>query len=372
MKKTLVSKLGISRFVALLFFGGSRFLMADVAEGFPYGRQTIVSSGRIHLHEYNPRTGKPYPDQQAHSAFVATISGGAWRICITNLDWPQWHAEFVCDGTNSYTILPFATALSAPMAGFGNTNPPSTGSDFVTIEPSPRFIQRRTDNYGVYSVWLTYGLSPLWAKPNAHGVVEMPLSAGRQNPGAHGYKWEIDRSPDGRFARSCRIVREQALDIGDDEELRRMELDYPQSAAQMKEYRGLLVDRKATASGYVKYRYSCTDWYRTNDLVVPAASRTEVSLGPWDGEKPWRIVDLKTTTITVANGIQNLLPKVERPVQVEDYRYKRSNETRIFKYAEYLLRPGESWKAGNDPALLRQAEEWLQNGPTFDEFKRAR
>jgi thiol-disulfide isomerase/thioredoxin len=47
---------------------------------------------------------------------------------------------------------------------------------------------------------------------------------------------------------------------------------------------------------------------------------------------------------------------------VADYRYKRANEARIFKYAEYTLKPGDSWRSADDPALLAKAEEWLKHG----------
>lgn len=48
-----------------------------------------------------------------------------------------------------------------------------SGAGCVKIEPSPRFLQRGSDNYGVYAVWLTYGLSPQWAKPDDRGLVEV-------------------------------------------------------------------------------------------------------------------------------------------------------------------------------------------------------
>src|SRR5262249_890069 len=180
--------------------------------------------------------------------------------------------------------------LVAPFAGFGDTNPPTTGFGVVTIEPSRRFTHRSSERYGVYSVWLTYGLSPQWAKADERGFVEIPLLSARRHPGAYGYNWEIDPSPDGRFASACRVVRERALDLSNEEELRRPELDPPESAGQAKEFKELLRSRKAYPSGFVARRYRCFDWWRTNGVVVPKASETEVSLGPWDGEKPWRRV----------------------------------------------------------------------------------
>src|SRR5262249_38713408 len=152
---------------------------------------------------------------------------------------------------------------------------------------------RRSDNYGVYSLWLTYGLSPQWAKPDEHGLVAIPLAPARTHPGAYGYRWEIDPSPDGRFAGSCRVIRDSGLDLSDEEELRRPELDYPETSESLKEYKDLLRDRKRYPNVYVKLRYDCSEFRGTNGMALPVASKVEVSLSPWGGEKPWRIVTLK-------------------------------------------------------------------------------
>jgi len=329
----------------------------------PYERQSVVISANAELQEYNPRSGKPYTNQHATSSFVVAISGSSFRLSITNNEWPAWHMDFVYDGTNSYTILPFEKALNQPFAGFGSTNPPSSGLQFVTIEPSDLYIQRGTDNYGVFAAWLTYGLSPRNLRTNALGFVDRPLSGARRHPGGFGYNWVVEPSPDGRFGESCDVVREGDLDLANEDEFFRREIDYPETAEQLKEYKRLLRERKLTRQGYIKLRYSCTDWWRTNDLVMPAASRMEMSLGPVDNSFPWRVVTVVATKVEFGRPIRNFLPEIRVSTHVEDYRYKRVGESRIFKYAEYWLKPGDGWKSANDPVLLGQAENWMRKGP---------
>src|SRR5258706_5286053 len=64
-----------------------------------YAKQTIVISGSVELQDYNPTTGQPHTNQHSRSSFVVMLSGDSWKCSVTNVDWPQWHAEFAYDGT---------------------------------------------------------------------------------------------------------------------------------------------------------------------------------------------------------------------------------------------------------------------------------
>jgi len=66
--------------------------------------------------------------------------------------------------------------------------------------------------------------------------------------------------------------------------------------------------------------------------------------------------------------IEYTLPKVAKPTQVLDFRYRRANSTRIYRRAKYALQPGEEWKSGDDAALLAEVENHLKKGPRYDSF----
>src|SRR5947208_607519 len=47
---------------------------------------TVEIRGVLDGAGYDPHTGVPHQNMVAHSTFVATLSGSAWRVCVTNLD----------------------------------------------------------------------------------------------------------------------------------------------------------------------------------------------------------------------------------------------------------------------------------------------
>jgi thiol-disulfide isomerase/thioredoxin len=101
---------------------------------------------------------------------------------------------------------------------------------------------------------------------------------------------------------------------------------------------------------------------------MPKASKLEVYLPPSQGNLPGRILSLKATDVTIRAGLDRVLPEIDTDTTVADYRYKRANQTRIFKCAEYTLGPGDSWRPENDPALLAKAEDWLKHGQEYTHF----
>jgi hypothetical protein len=338
------------------------------------GEQIIEVIGTVDLQDYNPNTGQPHKDQHSLNTFAVTLSGDKFRICITNNDWPQWAAQVNFDGTNTYTILPFSNALHPPFgAQKSNTNPPPTDLQRVIIEPSSRFIQRDTENLGLSMTWLTYCFSCQWSPTNSAGLIELslPLSGARRQLGAFGYKWVIVPSEGGRFVNKCDVVRDKSLDLGKEEELLRPEFDYPETLTEYNENVFDLTDRYQIASGLVKSRYRCLDLLGTNGIVIPIQSTFESFINPVSPDsshRPFRIIKLKATTINVRDGVENLLPRVSTLTAVEDYRYKRADKVRIFKYAEYKLNPGDPWKSSHDPELLAQAVDWMQHGRKFKHF----
>jgi hypothetical protein len=323
-------------------------------------------SGYVHLQEHNPKTGSPWTNQQSQSFFLAVISGDQYRLCVTNVASPRWWAQFVYDGTNSYTLLPFSDALRVPYGRGGDLMPPDRSIPKVIIAPSGQFVQSVPENLGLQLVWLTYGFRSVIHKTNANGAIDMPLSVARRNPGAYGYEWVVKLTEDGTFLKECLIRRNAGLDLPDAEELLRSELNYPESQQEYDMYRDALAVRKAIPTGYVKARYICTQWRDVGGVTIPFGGEMEVGLDPVYS-KPFRIAKLQAIEATVLETL-DLLPKITATTTVEDYRYKRTNHDRIFKYAEYTLQPGDSWRDHNDEVLLAQASAWLSHGRKYFAF----
>ncbi len=328
------------------------------------GEYTIEIHGVLDAANYNPRTGEFHVNTKAHSTFVASLSGTSWRVCITNLERGiTWWAERLYDGTNTYTVRP-------SNGSFWHTNHPRVGMQMATISPSAVAITVDGDNFGAGLASVTYGLSPLAFKTNREGSLEMPLpwTIVRHNPDAFGFKWLIQASDGGRFLKEFTVVRNKALDLPDPMELLRFELDYPETLAHYNAYMSELLNRKASPSGYLRARYECTAWFRTNNLLIPKASRLEVYLPASSGPKPARIFSLEALELRIRPGIEELIPDLGAETVVADYRYKRSDKHRIFKFAEYTLKAGDVWRSGSDAELLAKAEDWMKHGRKYTDF----
>lgn len=334
--------------------------------------QNVFSEDKIHIEgtidwqDYAPGTGQPTPQYHAHHKFAATISGDGWKLCVTNINRPRWWAEIVYDGTNTYVIQPESKY------GFlakGADQIPLTNSQTAMIENSPGF-PHALDEMNATIGWFTYGLSPRTVRTNRAGLIDMPTptTSARDNLRSYGYKWLIEFTEDGRFVSHCEIVRDKTLDLSDNEELLRPEFDYPETLQDYNEDLMTLGLRRATPDGFIKNRYITTEWFHTNGLTIPLASKLE---GYWWDPKngalphPWHIFDLRATSITLSKGDENVLPEITMPTQVQDYRYKKANESRIFKYAQYKLGAGDFWKSDNDPTILAQVGDYLKHGRKY-------
>lgn len=323
------------------------------------GQESVEVTGEMNLKAANPRTGEPYTNMQSHSSFTVAFSGDAWRIRATNLLDKKWWEELVWDGTNIYTM--------EPRGGNYYFNIPPTASNLVTIRETQFFEIGRDDPLGVAVLWIAYGFAPRTVSPNQMGLREVPLpwEYPRNHPDAYGYNWIMTSSPDGRFIEDCKIVRDQSLDPNEKEETMRQEIDYPVGTKERNHFKMGLDIRKGTPTGFMAAYYHCAKWCHTNGMAIPAVSELTIYYyGPSNSfTHPYKMAEIKVTSVQVHDAVERVLPPIAAATQVEDYRYRSMSKTRIFRYAEYALNAGESWKSGNDPQLLAQAEYGLKHGP---------
>ena len=341
-------------------------LMPQVA----LGQKTVEVVGELNLTVGNPRTGESYTNQEAHSSFTVTFSGDSWKIHAVSLRDKRWWEEIVWDGTNIYTM--------EPQGGNYYFDIPPTGTNLVTIRGSQVFEVGRDDPLGVAALWIAYGLAPRTVTPDKLGLrgIGLPWEYPRRNPDAYGYDWIMTSSPDGRFIEDCKMVRKQALDLNDKEESLRSEVDFPVGTEERNHFKIGLTIKKSVPSGFVTARYHCAKWRDANGMSIPAASELIIYYyGLTDPSKrssvftyPYKTAEIKVTAINVRGRTGDILPPAIAATHVEDYRYKRANKTRIFRYAEYSLNASESWKSGNDPGLLAQADYGLKHGPRIDDW----
>ncbi len=325
--------------------------------------QTLEIHGEIDTAEHNPRTGLVYSNQQWRAFFGIVISGDEISINMTNLNNPGWWRRYIYDGTNAYSIVPFETGAMDPHG--------VPIGILATIEPSGLYLSPNPDDMGGSVLWLAFGLRPTLVQSNRFGVLEIPLggSSTRHNPSDFGWKWIVQFSTNGKFVSSCSIVRETKLDLPDKRAFLRFDMDYPESLGEYNKYEDSLRAKNSIPQGFLFGKYTCLQWYTTNGLSIPLKSEMDVNLASFHTWPHfWRVSDIKVSDVRLYNASDELLPKITASMVVHDYRYKKSNQTRIFKFAQYKLTPGESWKPDNDPTLLSTANDWLKHGRKYDDF----
>jgi hypothetical protein len=314
--------------------------------------------------KYNPASKTHEADKQTsvHAAFIAEISDSRWSICVSNAN-NGTVSRLWFDGTNTFTLNHEAVGMTGDKDELR-----------ATISPSKYYLPVNVDHLDISFPWLVYGLSPRTITPNHLGLVEIPLPwlSPLFHPNAFGYKWMISSSSDGRFLSECKIVRDHALDLSDDEELLRPELSYPMNVAQRDRLIKLLDLNKFIPDGFVVGDYKCLAWLSTNGLSLPVEATVsyywaDVSLLT----NSWFEGHLKADKIVVSTE-QLTLPEPSDTVNVVDFRYRKFDGIRLYRQAYYQLKAGDTWKSANDPALLEEVQKYLKHGPKYNDMSLGR
>lgn len=338
-------------------------------------RKVIEVYGEYNTSAQNPKTGRAYVQdpRHVHAAFCVVICGNAWKITATNLsDISDPTIGFVLkkstvgqiwsDGTNTFTMEP-----AHGQGAYATTN-------IVTASPTPFYLESFDPDFLEMSLpWLTYCLSTNTSHPDKNGHVTQPVPwlQPRFSPMAYGFRWIISPTADGEFISKLTLVRDHALDLSDGRTLLRTDFVYPNSLAAYERDENRLKLLKTIPNGFVQAKFTCLDWYFTNEASIPAES--ELQQFEYNPSQRYRYPvfegRLTAAKIVLRNAdVANIFPKVTQPTQVVDFRYRRASRSRIYRYAEYTLQPGESWKSADDAVLLAQAARYLKYGPRYDFF----
>jgi len=328
-----------------------------------YGSNFVEVHGEIDAADYNPITGKVYTNSPSRAIFVAVISGDAWKLCVTNIDNTAWWSVVAYDGTNTYVERPFGGNYKQGIM-------PRIDLNQARIRPSASFLPIEGDSLGITIGWLAYGLSPqaIKAKTINNDIVEIPLPWEVRSM-SFGYKWNFKFLPSERYVSNCTAIRDQSLDLNEDEELMRPELRYPDSIQARQEYVTGFSFRHNRPTGFVAARYECTEWHDYgNGNSVPTASDIQVFDSP-RYSYPFQKISLKADKVVVRQGAVSVLPEIKTLTEVDDWRCRRVGKSRILPSAEYTLQPGDLWKSDNDPFLETVASsQFEKNGIQYNKM----
>jgi hypothetical protein len=328
-----------------------------------YGEQAIEIHGE-YSHSVFDLTKNVYKEP-AREYFAVTLSGTAWSIAATNsIDATKWDVV-VFDGTNTTTFSPTKEVKWLQL-------PDREGLEFVSISSSKIYDNLVDSVLMIYIPWMVYGVCPANITPNKAGLVDIPLpwKVPRYYLTAYGYKWIIEPTPDNRFISTCNVVRDSSLDCPNElDECLRYGFDCPTNLSRFRDKCGIIKYRKEIQDGFVDATYSCTEFTNVEGTTIPKEATMMRYVHRNDGSSGNYIkASLSGSSFIIRQNLVSLLPTRTGPVYVQDYRYKKERERRIFPYANYILEPSDTWKSADDPALIKKRDDYLKTGRQFDDF----
>jgi hypothetical protein len=293
-------------------------------------------------------------------SFVATLGKNTWRICATNQA-NEWET-LTYDGTNTYLLTSFKGRVD-PRPNTNFWAPKSGAISFGTVNAGNRYSAPGTSYVEMFFPWIVYGLPP---RDVSSG---MPLPWGNYDVSLrdYGWRWNVTPSADERFIEAFKVVRDTSLDLVYKDEFLRPTFRYPGTMQEFDMAQRTLEWRKASPNGNVEAVYTVNEWYKTNNLAVPASVEFEgyiIYAGSTNTFR-WNDTVLKLDQISIDEDTIKV-PALVGATYVRDFRYTRRSESRIFPFAAYTQ--SGAWKSGNDPELLAQRDDYLKHGPKYGDY----
>jgi hypothetical protein len=302
----------------------------------------------------------PPKDTQLSASFAVVLDGQAWSIVATNNADPADWDMLVFDVTNTICFSPTNRVRWRSLPKL---------KDMMFVSISRDYDELVQSDIKIYIPWITYGLCPTNVSRNQAGLIDLPppWMLPRRNLGAFGYKWLIEPASNGRFVDRCAVVRDSALDCQNSrDEFLRPSFDSPVDLDRFQEEEEALRMRKQVPDGFTNCNFTCTKYTNVAGISIPMEA-TVINFRP-DKDKEIQKAILRANTFTVYDRPTSLLPVRTGPLLVQDYRYRKRNNDRVFQFAEYVLQPSDTWIGPDNVELKRKADNFVEFGHKFDDF----
>ena len=292
-------------------------------------------------------------------SFVVTLGKNTWRICATNQA-NEWET-LTYDGTNTYLLTSFKGRVD-PRPNKSFWAPKSGAISLGTVTAGNRYSAPGISYVEMFFPWIVYCLPPR----DVSSDMTLPWGNYDISLRDYGWRWNVTPSADGRFIESFKVIRDTSLDLGYKDEFLRPTLRYPGTTEEFDKVQRTLEWRKASPNGSVEAVYTVNEWYKTNNLAVPASVEFEgyIYAGPTNTFR-WNDTVLKLDQISIDEDTIKV-PALAGATYVRDFRYRHRNESRIYPFAAYTQ--SGAWKSENDPELLAQRDDYLKHGPKYGDY----
>jgi len=332
------------------------------AQSHARGAQMVEIRG--HYTAVNLFGGRSPTERNTRVDFVATLGENAWMICATNRQNAEWEV-LTFDGTNTYYLMPFSSHFNPSGADkklFGT--PKSDAALFGAINTGAHYSMPSMSHVEMFLPWMVYCLPPQGVSSN----MPLPWSNYTRNLEAYGWRWNVTPSANGKFIGAFKVIRDSSFDLSEKNELLRSTLEYPRTAKDLNWLQTTLASRKLIPDGLEGATYVCKEWYKTNNMAIPADVEFRKNLFAGNAKKSVAlqlISALKVDQIILKEDTIKV-PELTEAAYVRDYRYTLKSENRLYPFAEYAQ--SGDWKFGNDQELLAQRDNYLRHGPKIGNY----
>ncbi len=191
----------------------------------------------------------------------------------------------------------------------------------------------------------------------------MPLPPHSSSISDYGYRMEHElHSLPPYIPRRLKTIRSPDLDLPDDEEMERPELDEPSNDQQVADRKEALQKRKNIWKGTIKDSFEASDFIETNGMAIPhsfsfrqyIAWRETGILPPCQSLYRGIVTNLTSLPATTA-----FRPPIRGDLHVDDARFKIRNSERALNHLNYTLTAPTNWPSVTDTNLVQLAKSLL-------------
>jgi len=352
VRAQLISSLRLIFIVQLLFC--STYLFAADAVSLS-GYFTVLTQDGLH---------KPLPQLCSSNEFqVLVCRDGRWAINVRSLAKEDDISYLTFDGKDTYSVH-----YQNSIMGMTNGQP-----DIIATEPFTNHINRASISAGGYPfnvsdpqgraqvLWLAFDAGS-YLHDHPQKSMPLPWAYVRWNLAAYGFRMEYELSENAPNAiRSLKFIRSTALDLPDNEEFDRPELDNINRSVFEKT---LEQRKKELPDGFVEGIFRGSESTNYHSMELPLAFAFKVFNPHYKKDDFSRKYEGIVTNVAEADSLNFSLPPIQSELRVKDERRRYKSAAKIETEVDYRLKPAENWLSKD--ALASQQFEAVIHDPVSD------
>lgn len=349
----------------LVFFGFTCCYLFSASIAYCVDGVTMkgVMEKRAFVTETN---GTVTPQWDKRFSFIVSISkDGRWAIQVNSLQ-EKDTIYLTFDGEDTYFVR-----YQEKILGITNGTVSVVAVKPIDQQVSTAYISSGNYPFVPYDeeergnlLWLVYG-SGNYIHNLKTNTMPLPWATPRWTPLAYGFRFEDElTSTSPYFPHYLKFIRDSKLDLKDDEEMNRPELD-GKGPDWISHLMSELQERKNKfPDGYVRAELKVSDFTNYSGMELPIAFIFEANVPVFNNAATLSSHTTgKVTNVDDLDPNESFYPPILGTLSVGDSRFRYQDQTHKLDVINYGLRVGEKWKQKSDPILQVHFREDLGNLP---------